>query len=91
MMAVGTIAVLVINIALNIVLIPRLGLVGASLSSLVSYTCQAGLYVYLASRLSGQPWRSLFVPGLDEVRTLFGTVTRLVARMRKMAGLARFR
>lgn len=91
LMAVGTVGVLAINIALNIVLIPRLGIVGASLSSLVSYTCQAGLYVYLASRLSGQPWRSLFVPGLDEVRIVFGTGTRLLSRMLKMARSARVR
>jgi O-antigen/teichoic acid export membrane protein len=91
LMAAGTIGVLVINIALNIVLIPRLGIVGASLSSLVSYTCQAGLYVHLASRLSGQPRRSLFVPGLDEVRIVFGTATRLRRRVLKMTRLARFR
>jgi O-antigen/teichoic acid export membrane protein len=90
-MAMGTIGVLIINVALNILLIPKLGIVGASLASLVSYTLQAGLYVYLASRLSGQPWRSLFVPGRDELRILFGTGTRLLSRVLKMAGLARFR
>ena len=81
LMAVGMIAILGINIALNLVFIPMFGIVGASLSSLISYTCQAGMVIVLASHVSGQPARSLFVPGAEEVKLVLETVRRVVRRL----------
>jgi O-antigen/teichoic acid export membrane protein len=65
--SVGAIVALVVNIGLNVVLIPAVGIVGASLASLVSYTVLATMMLIAASRLAGQsPW-TLFVPGGAEV------------------------
>ena len=74
----GTCVALVLNVGLNIFLIPMYGIVGASLSSLISYTVQAGIAVVIASRLSGQSPLSLFVPGPAEVHALVATLGRLL-------------
>jgi hypothetical protein len=63
-------------------LIPRFGIVGASLSSLISYTFQAGMAVIFASRLSGQSPLSLFVPGTGEIRLLVETGRRLTGQLK---------
>jgi len=81
LMAAGMIAVLAINIALNIVLVPRLGIVGASLASFVSYTVQAAFAVFFASRVSGQRALSLFMPGRDELLLVAATARRLLRRV----------
>lgn len=80
LVAIGTVASLVLNVALNLVLIPRFGIVGASLSSLVSYTFQAAMAVVFASRLSGQSPLSLFLPGTAEVRLMVETSRQLTYR-----------
>jgi O-antigen/teichoic acid export membrane protein len=80
LMAGGMVAVLVVNVGLNLMLVPILGIVGASLSSLVSYSIQAAIVVFLASRLSGQKALSLFVPGMAEVHLLVETLRRIAAR-----------
>jgi O-antigen/teichoic acid export membrane protein len=82
LVAIGTVASLILNVALNLVFIPRFGIVGASLSSLISYTFQAVVAVAFASRLSGRSPLSLFVPGTAEVRLLVETMRRLTGRAR---------
>ena len=79
--AAGSLISVVLNVILNIVLIPVLGIVGASLSSLISYTIQAAIAVYFASRLSGQKPLSLFVPGRGEIALLMTTLPRLIGRV----------
>jgi O-antigen/teichoic acid export membrane protein len=78
LVAFGTTFSLVFNIGLNLFLIPRFGIVGASLSSVVSYSIQAAVAVYFAARLSGNSPRALIVPGRDEVRLIATTLPRLV-------------
>jgi O-antigen/teichoic acid export membrane protein len=85
LMAFGMIVVLASNVALNIVLIPIFGIVGASLSSVFSYSLQAVIAIMLASHVSGQPPFSLFVPGKDEVKILIGHGRRLISRVSEMA------
>jgi Na+-driven multidrug efflux pump len=85
-MAFGTIAILGINITLNLIFIPMFGIVGASLASLISYTCQAGMVIVLASHVSGQPALSLFVPGAEEVRLVIETARRVVRRVPLRSG-----
>ena len=80
LVSVQTIAALFLNVALNIFLIPRLGIVGASLASLISYSAQAAIVLFFASRLSGQSPLSLFVPGRAEVQLLVDGLRRLWAR-----------
>ncbi len=80
LVAIGTIAATVLNVALNLVLIPMFGIVGAALASLISYTFQAGVALVFASRLSGQSPLSLFMPGTAEVRLMVETARRLVGQ-----------
>ena len=77
LISIGTILSLILNLGLNIVLIPIYGIVGAALASLVSYTFQAAVAVFFASRLSGQSPQSLFVPGKEEVVLLVSTLWRI--------------
>jgi len=74
-----SIAALVLNVSLNLILIPRLGITGASLSSLISYSTHAFLMVAVASRLSSAPIRAFLLPGRAEAR-------RLTERVRQLAG-----
>jgi O-antigen/teichoic acid export membrane protein len=83
---IGIIA-LVLNIALNLVLIPRMGIVGASLASLISYSAHAAMAVVIASRLSGRSMLSLFVPGRAEVQVLVAGLGRVVLQIRSRKGV----
>jgi O-antigen/teichoic acid export membrane protein len=69
---VGAVAVtaLVVNLALNLVFIPPLGIAGAALASMTSYGLHAWLTVALASRLSGARTRDFILPGRAELRRL---------------------
>ncbi|HYM83427.1 MAG TPA: polysaccharide biosynthesis C-terminal domain-containing protein [Candidatus Dormibacteraeota bacterium] len=78
--SIAAVVALAVNIAANLVLIPRLGIVGASAASLISYTTHAGMMLTIASRLSGQsPW-SIVVPGRVEFARL-GSAARAIARI----------
>ena len=75
---------LAVNVVCNFILIPQLGIVGASLSSVVSYTALAAMMVAVASRISGQSVVSLCVPRPAELRIVvsgaIGMTGRLLAR-----------
>jgi O-antigen/teichoic acid export membrane protein len=81
----GTTITVVANIVANFVLIPRLGIVGASISSLISYTISAAILLFVASRLSHRSILTLIVPGREEVRILVSGVRRGLARARGLA------
>jgi O-antigen/teichoic acid export membrane protein len=61
---------LVVNVVANLVLIPPLGIAGAAISSLLSYTVHALLTIGVASRLSGAPFGDFVRPGRAEVGRL---------------------
>jgi O-antigen/teichoic acid export membrane protein len=81
LVSVANVVALVINVVLNLILIPRLGIVGASLASLGSYTALAAMTLLIASRLSRQGPLSLFVPGRAEVVLLVTGFVRLGRRL----------
>ena len=72
---------LVLNVAANFILIPRYGIVGASLASVISYTAHASITLVMASRLSGQPMRSLLIPGRTEAVLFVTGLWRLTDRL----------
>lgn len=80
---------LVLNVILNLILIPRFGIVGASLSSVASYTVHAAITLLMASRMSGQRPLSLFVPGRAEVVLFVTGLGRLRGQL-PLVGNARF-
>jgi O-antigen/teichoic acid export membrane protein len=57
---------LVVNLVANVVLIPQIGVMGAAVASLISYTIQVGVLLVMASRLAGAPMRAFIIPGREE-------------------------
>ena len=88
LISVVTSVALVVNVGLNLVFIPRYGIVGASLASLISYSAHAAMTVAIASRLSGHSMLSLVVPGRAEVQLLVAGLRRLGGRLRAREGAA---
>jgi stage V sporulation protein B len=63
----AAIAALAVNVALNVALIPTIGIVGASLASVGSYWCAALLMAWLVRRETGIPVRQIVAwPKRDE-------------------------
>ncbi len=84
---VGMIAVvaLVANVLLNLVLIPRYGITGAALSSLISYSAHALMMSWVASRLAGTRMRAFLLPGGAEVSRLFQRLRDVLRRAQSAA------
>jgi O-antigen/teichoic acid export membrane protein len=76
---VGAIAIvaLCVNLGVNVLLIPPLGIPGAALASMTSYTVHALLTIALASRLSGARPLEFITPGRAELRRLFERLAAL--------------
>lgn len=62
-------ATLIANVVLNLVLLPKVGVVGASLASAFAYCVLAAAYVYAVGRPRGAGWRDL-VPRGGDIRML---------------------
>lgn len=61
---------LVVNIGLNVFLIPRYGINGAAIASLVCYTQHGLVLAYIYQRLAGVPMRELLIPKRDDLGRL---------------------
>ncbi len=59
-----------VNIVANLLLIPPLGIMGAAVASLISYTLNATLLLTIASRLSRRPPLEFILPTAGELRRL---------------------
>ncbi len=70
---------LVVNLVVNLWLIPQLSFAGAALASSVSYSLIAILTTYSYSRLTGVHWRMLVLPSRDDLLLW----RRIVARFQK--------
>jgi O-antigen/teichoic acid export membrane protein len=57
---------LVLTVALDLILIPRLGISGAGVASSVAYVASAGLTLWFFSRLSNVKLRTVFTPGSSQ-------------------------
>jgi O-antigen/teichoic acid export membrane protein len=80
--SIGATIALIVNVPLNIALIPVLGIVGASISSVVSYSLLALLMVLVATRMSGQSFASLCIPRGSDVRIMVAGFARAAGRIR---------
>jgi O-antigen/teichoic acid export membrane protein len=83
LVSVGSASAVAANIAANVILIPRLGIEGASIASLISYTVSAAILVSASSRLSRNSILSMIVPGREEARTLAAGVRRAARQARR--------
>ena len=79
-------ASLVLNIVANLLLIPWLGIVGASLASVLSYTTQAVVLALIAARLSRRRAADYLLPTGAEVRRLVDGVRELRGHLGRVRG-----
>lgn len=70
------------NVALNLVLIPRAGILGAALASLISYGFEAVLATALFLSYSGRGLRATLVPTASDLAEYAERLRALVARAR---------
>ena len=71
---------LALNATLSLLLVPRLGMIGAALAASLSYTASVAVLGWDFARHVGLPWQQLFVPG-----------PQLRADLRQLVALARWR
>jgi len=76
----------ILNIAVNIVLIPRYGIVGASAASLISYSTSSVVFTMIAARLSHTNVLDFWVPRVSDFRYVIGTSLGLARRILGAAG-----
>ena len=72
---------LVTNVALNVVLIPTWGIVGASFATAVGYTAACAILIVFFLRESGLPWTAVIVPTRDDLAYFGGILQRGLARL----------
>jgi O-antigen/teichoic acid export membrane protein len=71
--------VAVLNVTLNLLWIPRWGILGAAAASSVSYTCGALALAVVYARICDLPLRELLIPraaDFDEIRARLGTAVQ---------------
>jgi len=75
---------LVLNVIANLLLIPRLGIVGAAAASLISYSASALAFTILATRLAHASVADFWIPRWGDVRftasTMIGMGRRVLRR-----------
>ena len=71
------IASLLVNVALNLVLIPQFGIIGAALASLVSYAVEALLLTRAFSLETGLRYRQILVPDRADLQEYPALLQRL--------------
>lgn len=73
---------LAVNIAANLVLIPRLGINGAAAASSISYALTALLTLVVFSRISGRGWFETLVIRPSDIAALVRAARSTIARLR---------
>lgn len=73
------IAVLLVNVSLNAVLIPRAGIVGAALASLISYSLEAAATVALFRAYTGRSVRATLLPRASDFEEYVARVRGIVS------------
>jgi O-antigen/teichoic acid export membrane protein len=72
----ASVAAALANIFANLLLIPRMGISGASLASSISYTLLSAILIRYYLRETGVSWTQL-IPRVDDVRIYFTVLRRL--------------
>ena len=73
---------LLVNIGCNLVLVPRLGITGAAMSSSLSYAATALLMLTVFLRLSGLGWREAILLRRSDIRSAFRFLVAIADRLR---------
>lgn len=77
-----SLAGLFVTVSLNLLLIPRLNIVGAAISSTASYTTSTALIIWFFKRESGVRWRHIVLPMKGDFTMLFSQLRSLLRRPR---------
>jgi O-antigen/teichoic acid export membrane protein len=72
---------LVVNIALNLLLIPGYGAIGSAVASSISYGVAGVLFVWLYARREGIALRMVLLPTAEDVREIRAQLAKLRARL----------
>jgi O-antigen/teichoic acid export membrane protein len=78
-----------VNIPLNLLLIPRMGIAGAALASTVSYSVSAVVTLVAFTRVSGNSWFDTLIIKPEDVRLYAGLCATLGHRIRATAASSR--
>ena len=68
---------MVVNIGLNILWIPKHGMLGAAWSSAISYGVQSAAMILFFLRITGVPFRKLIIPERKDIEIYRGILRRL--------------
>jgi O-antigen/teichoic acid export membrane protein len=79
----ASVAAVILNIGANLLLIPVLGIVGAALASLISYTAHAALMIWASTRASGASPLAFILPRPSDARRLVDGARDGVRQLRK--------
>ena len=71
---------LAVNVAANLVLVPRLGINGAAISSSISYGLTALITLFVFRRLAGRGWLETLVIRRTDVRAAGRAVVKAAGR-----------
>ena len=77
-----------VDALLNVVLLPRLGVVAASIAADVSYIAAAGAFLIVFRRAHNVSWRDLLIAKASDVRLLIATVGQVLAGLRRRIRLS---
>ena len=81
MVAGGT--ALFVNIVSNIILIPRIGIKGAAVSTSISYFVQVVVTLISFKRITGVPAAELLIPRYEDLRLFAGALNRMLTSIGK--------
>jgi Na+-driven multidrug efflux pump len=79
----GSLAAVVVNIALNLFLIPRMGIAGAALASTISYSLETIYITIVFMTLSKKSFPQTFIPKSQDLRDLREQVMKYLQGGRK--------
>lgn len=75
-------AAFIVNIGANLILIPKIGILGAALASTIAYSINAILQVYYYSILSTQRWWIVFRPTNEDLQLLYKAISFFLQKKR---------
>jgi O-antigen/teichoic acid export membrane protein len=84
-----SVGAVIVNIIANLILIPRLGIVGAAAASLISYSLTSFLLTLAAARFTTTSVADFWVPRGSDVRLIVAASLGLVRRLRESRAAAR--
>jgi O-antigen/teichoic acid export membrane protein len=72
---------LILNVIFNLLLIPRMGIVGAAIATAISYTIACIILLTFYTRWSGMSVRQILIPTVDDFRYFRGLASQFLARV----------